>query len=53
MKQHLKSYIELIVLYVHWINRAAITFEHSRLGMENKFFPSEIIYLPTYTTFIL
>jgi len=53
MKQHLKSYIELIVLYVHPTNRAAITFDHGRLGMENKFFPNKITYLPTYTNFIL
>ena len=29
-----------------------ITFGHSRLGVENKFFPSKISFLPTYTTFI-
>ena len=30
-----------------------ITFDHSRLGVENKFLPSKITYVPTYTTFIL
>ena len=31
----------------------AITFDHSKLGVENKFFPSKMTYLATYTTFIL
>ena len=29
-----------------------ITFDHSKLGVENKFFPSKITYLPTYTSII-
>ena len=47
MKQHLKSYIELIVLFVHLIIKIEITFGHSRLGVENKFFPSKITFVPT------
>ena len=43
MKQLLKSYTQLI----------AITSDHSRLGVQNKFFPSQMAYLPTYITFIL
>ena len=50
MKQHLKSYIGLIVSFVH-LNKN--TFGHSRLGVENKFFPSKFTFVPTYTTFIL
>ena len=34
-----KFYIELIVLYVH--RKIAIFFDHSRLGLENKFFPNK------------
>ena len=34
-----KFYIELIVLYVH--RNIAIFFDHSRLGLENKFFPNK------------
>ena len=30
-----------------------MTLEHSRLGVENKIFPSKMTYLPTFTTFIL
>ena len=35
-----KFYIELIVLYVH--PKIAIMLDHSRLGLENKFFPNKI-----------
>ena len=35
-----KFYIELIVLYVH--PKIAIMFDHSRLGLENKFFPNQL-----------
>ena len=44
-------YIQLIVLHVH--PKTAIIFDHSRLGLENKFFPNTITQSPTYTTFIL
>ena len=29
-----------------------MAFDHSRLGLENKFFPSKITQSPTYTNFI-
>ena len=47
-----KFYIELIVLYVH--RKIAIFFDHSRLGLENKFFPNKRspTQSPTYTAFI-
>ena len=45
-------YTELIVLYVH-PNKIAIIFDHSRLGLDNKFFPNKKTRSPTYTTFIL
>ena len=54
MKQHLKSCTELIgLLYtaVRTHPKIAITFDHSRLGVENKFFLKKITKSPTYTTF--
>ena len=54
MKQHLKSCTELIgYTAVHTHPKIAITFDNSRLGIENKFFPKKITKSPTYTTFIL
>ena len=44
-----KFYIELIVLYVH--SKIAIMFDHSRLGLENKFFPNKLTQ--SLTTLIL
>jgi len=44
-------YIELIFLYVQ--RKIAIMFDHSRLGLKNKFFPNRITQSPTYTPFIL
>ena len=44
-----KFYIELIVLYVH--PKIAIMFDHSRLGLENKFFPNKLTQ--SLTTLIL
>ena len=35
----------VIVLYVH--PKIAIMFDHSRLGLENKFFPNKITQSPT------
>ena len=43
-----KFYIELIVLFVH--PKIAIMFDHSRLGLENKFFPNKITQSPTTIT---
>ena len=40
VKEWNKFYIELIVLYVHL--KIAIMLDHSRLGLENKFFPNKI-----------
>ena len=40
-----KIYSKLIVLYVH--PKITITFNHSRLGLENKFFPNKITQSPT------
>ena len=42
-----KSYIELIVFL--YIQKIAIIFDHSRLGLENKLFLNKITQLPTYT----
>ena len=44
MKQHLKSYVELIVLFVNLIKN---TFGYSSLGVEKKLFPSKITFVPT------
>ena len=44
-----KFYMELIVLYVH--PKIAIMFDHSRLGLENKFFPNKLTQ--SLTTLIL
>ena len=44
-----KFYIELIVLYVH--PKIAIMFDHSRLGLENKFFRNKLTQ--SLTTLIL
>ena len=61
VQERTKSYIKLIASYVHLKNinhlrlhlRAMMAPDHSRLSLENKLFPDEIIQAPTYTTFIL
>ena len=44
-------YQVIIVLQVHL--KIAVIFDHSRLGMEDIFFPNKITQSPTYITFIL
>ena len=48
-----KFYTPLAVLYVH--RKIAIFFDHSRLSLENKFFPNKrsSTQSPTYTAFVL